>query len=510
METDISPLAKRLAEENNVNWRSLAGSGSSGRVVERDVLEYLARVMAGEEDLNPTAEPVPEGMEAWPEEDVQGYTATATATDESDDAMFGDAPDGSMPSVSASRNDGFADDFEEEAIDEDIFLFDDDETELSQSQDAYTETFGTPSAASAEADIATSESVDLDDAFATEESEDAAFGQDAVEADGLEDDLFTIDEPETDVDEDVSLFVGEAVTSDEESVSEEPVTFGDTFSDEPVASSEATFDDDFAADTFAVEESFEEVGNAPTMDSVETENLESLEPESFEADPTFAAPVADEVGTAFAEADTVESSIEESVAEPAAVVAATETPDASAETSDLPLVSYGVLLRRRVDLGALTVAQVAIGQELGQDPVSPTSLLLRAAAKAASEHQLGSSIGLVTLGTHASVSTIEDAGTMTFKDLVTRIGEEQATLDKDADHKDEVGLAVADLSHLNIDEAVLNLGMPVLTLGRVLHDSDEGTHYSTLTLSGEVEVETGTQLLAAVAELLASPIRLVM
>ena len=61
---------------------------------------------------------------------------------------------------------------------------------------------------------------------------------------------------------------------------------------------------------------------------------------------------------------------------------------------------------------------------------------------------------------------------------------------------------------LNIDEAVLNLGVPVLTLGRVLKD-DAGTT-STLTLSGDVEAEAGTQLLAAVAELLASPIRLVM
>ena len=38
-----------------------------------DVLNYLARVMAGEEDLNPTAEPVPDGMEAWPEEDVRAH-----------------------------------------------------------------------------------------------------------------------------------------------------------------------------------------------------------------------------------------------------------------------------------------------------------------------------------------------------------------------------------------------------------------------------------------------------
>ena len=388
METDISPLAKRLAEENNVNWRSLAGSGSSGRVVERDVLEYLARVMAGEEDLNPTAEPVPEGMEAWPEEDVQGYTATATAADEptsEDDAMFGDEPAGAMPSVSATRNEGFVDDFEDD-IDEDIFLFDDDETEPPTTQDAYTETFGaTPS--SFEADTATSEpdEVNLDDAFSADApvaftnddaDEDITVTQDAVEADALEDDLFALDEPTTDVDEDVSLFVGEAVVSDE------PVTFDEDMSaatvvDEPVADDESTYADDFAADTFAVEEGVEEDSSALT--------------DADDAETALTDPTADEVDTAFAELETADEDAVEPVA-----VAATAAPDVTAETS-LPFVSYGVLLRRRVDLGAVTGAQVAIGQELGQEPVSPTSLLLRAAAKAAREHQFAG-IGLVTLG----------------------------------------------------------------------------------------------------------------
>jgi hypothetical protein len=71
--TEIAPLAKRLAEENNVDWRRLRGSGERGRVVERDVLEYLARVMAGDEELDPTPEPVPAGMESWPEDDVRAF-----------------------------------------------------------------------------------------------------------------------------------------------------------------------------------------------------------------------------------------------------------------------------------------------------------------------------------------------------------------------------------------------------------------------------------------------------
>ncbi|WP_245969961.1 E3 binding domain-containing protein, partial [Calidithermus roseus] len=49
----ITPLARRLAEENGINWRSLAGSGPDGTIVERDILAYLAKVMAGEITLPP-------------------------------------------------------------------------------------------------------------------------------------------------------------------------------------------------------------------------------------------------------------------------------------------------------------------------------------------------------------------------------------------------------------------------------------------------------------------------
>lgn len=72
-EPEIAPLARRLAEENNVDWRRLSGSGDGGRIVERDVLAFLARVMAGEEAVDPTPEPVPDGMEAWPADDVASY-----------------------------------------------------------------------------------------------------------------------------------------------------------------------------------------------------------------------------------------------------------------------------------------------------------------------------------------------------------------------------------------------------------------------------------------------------
>ncbi len=50
MEPQISPLARRLAEENSIDWRVINGTGPEGRVIERDILTYLARIMSGEID----------------------------------------------------------------------------------------------------------------------------------------------------------------------------------------------------------------------------------------------------------------------------------------------------------------------------------------------------------------------------------------------------------------------------------------------------------------------------
>lgn len=55
-EPKITPLARRLAEENGIDWRTLKGSGPEGTVVERDILSFLAKVMAGEIDLPPAPE----------------------------------------------------------------------------------------------------------------------------------------------------------------------------------------------------------------------------------------------------------------------------------------------------------------------------------------------------------------------------------------------------------------------------------------------------------------------
>lgn len=90
MDPDIAPLARRLAEENNVDWRRLQGSGSDGRIVERDVLDYLARVMAGDEAVDPTPEPLPDGMEAWPEESDDAYASAPRVGSDDDLLLAGD------------------------------------------------------------------------------------------------------------------------------------------------------------------------------------------------------------------------------------------------------------------------------------------------------------------------------------------------------------------------------------------------------------------------------------
>ena len=51
MDEQITPLAKKLAEENSIDWRFIRGTGPTGKVIERDILSYLARIMSGELDL---------------------------------------------------------------------------------------------------------------------------------------------------------------------------------------------------------------------------------------------------------------------------------------------------------------------------------------------------------------------------------------------------------------------------------------------------------------------------
>ncbi len=47
-EPPITPLARRLAEENALEWQKFKGSGKNGLITERDLLEHLASIMRDE------------------------------------------------------------------------------------------------------------------------------------------------------------------------------------------------------------------------------------------------------------------------------------------------------------------------------------------------------------------------------------------------------------------------------------------------------------------------------
>jgi hypothetical protein len=657
VEPDIAPLAKRLAEENNVDWRYLHGTGASGRIVERDILEYLARVMAGEEDLNPTPEPVPEGMEAWPEQDVVGFFSPEAASQALDDTpvnttldddllavdddemVFADsqtAPsDASFDELADNRNDALS----AGEIDEDIFLFDDPEpvSEVAAEAHYYADDSGmqdehhndedilfadTPVPYAADVrdeEAATDANIFVDDEFADEDedifafedapdtADETAFAEQLAQADAMHDDVideaediisFGDDAPQS-VTEDTPLWqdtepveaadstwqdtVSENDSSDDalsETIEEgtptqlwvapemdeepEPVTtpastdtdfvlseeaedtlqasheVHDTFvEDAPVAvlepvqdepedirteevTTEGALQEDAVVTAEASDEPVTLQGDAaeetPARHHIDTDHQavtavaaeavtpEVVEPES--AQPEIAPDSAD--AEPVAEIPAVPTVIAAAAAQQAQLgVAKTET-HISAKVATLPLVSYGALLRRRTELTTLVQAQLAISHELGDEaPVSPAGLLVRAAAKGLKRIPLSDPAKLgfaVIRDGNITIKHVPDADSLSFRELLAKLSDVSALPDMAAE---DAGLVVADLSDFDVDEAFLNVGAPVLTLGRILVDSNAGEHHSTLSLSGDIKVEQGSRYLAAVTELLNSPVRLV-
>ncbi len=42
-QSGIAPLAKRIAEENHLDWTNIKGTGTNGLIIEKDVLMALAK-----------------------------------------------------------------------------------------------------------------------------------------------------------------------------------------------------------------------------------------------------------------------------------------------------------------------------------------------------------------------------------------------------------------------------------------------------------------------------------
>ena len=430
-EVDISPLAKRLAEENNVDWRKLRGSGAGGKVVERDVLEFLARVMAGQEDVDPTPEPLPEGMEEWPEEDIAAYRRGARE-------RAGEQAPVEAPAEPV-----------EEEIDEGIFLFEDED--------------------------------DVSEAEEPEEEPEvfAVAGGDEIEED--EDLFLDLDEDEESAPSDAGRAFDVAVDLDAPS--------------EPKPQRGAVDLGDMGFDMGGSEPA-DEAGAAGT--SAFDGDLDFVGSDVVEEPPAGAVFVADE-----------DVAAHEPEPEPVAGEEAPPSPPArptGEALADLPLVRRGTLLRRHVDLTALKSAQAVLGRELGHDePLPLAAFLLRAAAKAHRQHRLGEGgVALATIDGGLAFARVDDPAEGAFRDLVSGLRSSTTS----GEVPEGTALAVVDLSELEVDEAVLDATVPVLAFGRVLYDDQGGDVRGTLSLSGDVRPDVGGRLLAAAADLLAAPVRL--
>jgi hypothetical protein len=635
--TDIAPLARRLAEENNVEWRRLRGSGERGRVVERDVLEYLARVMAGEEDLDPTPEPVPEGMQAWPDEDVRAFeqekrgetVPPAYGTSTVDDEIFlldgeGDDLDGELdveePEASYgaadyaadayptyARPDAHADDDVELApmegviddiVDEDDLLVAGDDRAQAETAAPTGDGWPPAGAAAPPAHAPTAFGTNDEDAellpdlFDDRPSEHAWDDAPVFGDEGLGGSEPSPPGPSLDMDDDGDVDddgVGAWGASDEG-----PSVFAhdvdahapgapepDTDAADPafgaVGSDPLDFDgpgrDEAEPDVFAHPEDADEpilgagadpVAEAPREDpSVEAEAadaqetaeeaaapdaagvdaaapddgahddlaLEDLAPESptpddhvlDEATHEHAAPTDAATGDAAPPADAphaVAEAPDDATSLGAAPVvvpsdsSALEESDARHEAGEgvagsggegLPLVSHGAVFRRQVDLSNLVAAQGDVARDLGLDePVPLIAFLARAAAKARGG---GSAVGVAVFDDQAIRTVSVDVASGAFAEALAAF--EGLTEAPDARGED-LDLIVADLADLDLDEAVLHLGAPVLAIGRVLIDTSTGGRRATLTLSGPGVGRDAAGILTRTAELLETPIRVVL
>lgn len=602
-EPDISTLAKRLAEQNNVDWRVLKGSGPSGKVVERDVLDYLARVMAGDEALDPTPEPLPEGMAAWPDQDLRSFQEGLGESASDMNALRSDLaasveelkgggarepqPDGAFGAVDhmvqagapTAEDPSFDDDVQgiraagaahaaEEAlgaegasIDEDIFLFDDDE-EPETGQGAGWDTaathdedlgFEAPTAFASDPDRANDETVDAvaepDDLLVVDEddepdvlpavpgdvagdlagedleagwqapSEVAASGEDEPSWAGDEirigRDAFGLEDAE-DHQADDELWVADAgAATDTAHDGSAADVAGSVSSGAGEAGDVDLWDEgDVAAEDAVAADGA--VGPGGVLDTP------SAEPEAADApyasfggeddayrhspggEPGWAgeAPATAQAGVDAPEmAEPTESTLDGGLPVGGAASFGAVTDVANA----LPLARTTTLLRRHIDVSALAAAQLAVGQELGDDePLGASAFLLRAVAKAARDVSFeGGQVALAVIGEGVRLRRIDDAASRSFGSLVAELREPGVD-------EDEIGLVAADLSGLDLDEAVLDVSAPVVTLGRILYDNQRGAYRSTLSLAGELPLDLGARLLARVADLLDAPVRLVL
>ena len=499
----ISPLAKRLAEENSIDWRQIHGTGPEGRVIERDILTYLAKVMSGEAELpyqpDVSEPPPPSGMMPDFGQIPSMASATASMAREGVDlsSMLADPVFGQQPAVQHDVNLDPVEPGLEADLDDAIFdldLGDEDITEEPAAQ------FNAPMNVAAAPRPSDSADVMLD----------------------MDDDLAKIPAPTPlnsfvpDLDLSHPMPNAASSTSDFslDSFEAAPLSapdFGISSAPDFNASSESDFsfqmEDPAALDTHADAHSGADFSlNAPSepvpsLDSSFSQPVFSM-PETAAPEPVISEPIVPEpvqpVAPSYAlPFDAGLAAIGGAAIGGAALGAATT---GAADPSHAAPATHSAIARDFFSVATLrrslnakpmleTTAQLSRALDGHQVPLAPFL------ARAAGRGHFGSSLALGSLDGDALKAVAMPHLEGAFRDLITTIGSAHLT-SANAD------LVVLDASGLGADDVVLPVSGALLALGR----ASEGQ--ATLTLSGKFDIASGGAFLDRVAEMLENPVGL--
>ncbi len=501
----IAPLARVLAEANGIDWRRIDGSGNQGEVVEQDILNYLTRVMSGEEE--PPATPVDLPPPDWNGEAPSLEMLSAAGVD-SDIANFVSSARPANPELSPQLNTD-ALDFELEFEDEPL-------------QDARLQ--------------ADTEREERERAAVTRDPEDMAHELEDAEFAGAE----VIENP---VRPDTAIIPGALNPGMPARPLTEPTSsptpaYVDPAQDAPPHPSENPMGlpegspavqgdpEDGIADTENVPSEEESGWHDPQASAASTGSLlsslyrterqpepvqepsqpEPVQPEPSRQEPSRQEPVAP---TQQAAPEPVQAERATAPEQPAPLVREVYVPSAPAAASPVASPTPAAVpaqtstgpaayrqtatLRLSFDASALSSARAHLSEHFGR-PAPLALFVARAAARHAGTLGLA---GVGVLGVADDVTPLSTPNLLgDFRSAVADVHAAQP-----GQHMD---LMVVDAGELGLDELELPMSGAVLAIGRMRGQE------ATLTLTGEVPLRAGAAFLKGVAELLETPIRLML
>ncbi|MDO4262687.1 MAG: E3 binding domain-containing protein [Deinococcus sp.] len=486
---NISPLAKTLAESNGIDWRAIQGSGAGGQIVEQDIINYLTRVMSGEEE--PPATPVDLPPPDWTGEELPaGMSAEmlSQAGVESDiAALVNQAPLAQAPAGQAAAayglSSGQGDQLEEDEFELDL------EDEAAEAAPAPT-----PQAEVAAATGFTPAPAPTPAAPAASGGLGGLLSQ-LYQAPAAQPSTTPAPEPQTPVASAPAAAYGQpsgfSAGYGRSSAGSEQVT--------PAAAPEA------AEPAYAQAEATQPtVSDAPPFtdeqDAAPVEQVAAVNEGAVDED--VAAPATQGAETEGAVAEVAETAALETAPAPQAPAEPERQPEpevqpqpAAAAVQAAPAgrpeqaVWFGVYLRRDADVQAAASLREQLNAALGQDV--PLSLLV---ARAAQQHA-----GLLNLNAVA-IQDVHSQRARSVGDSGASLRDALSALDRD--HGGQPDLLVVNAGTFELDELHYP-GTVTLSLGRVVDGR------AALSLNGEVDTAQAAEFLAAVAGSLEAPVALI-